>query len=156
MGFRVGVGFSHEVTTGDSHGREPVEQYSTVASVLKGRQATTRNSTPIVPSGLSVRLFLLTLGLAPEADACRHFVTNTHSAWQPRIYFKQCFCFSKSFTALGKPPDDWLAQPKLPGRLSETFRSQFWGTSKSVSQTEARQADDQQGRRIIDNQRSID
>ncbi len=41
------------------------------------------------------------IGLAPVANTCRHFVTETHSALQPRIHFNQCRCFSRSFTALG-------------------------------------------------------
>ncbi len=47
--------FSHEVTTGISHGREPVVSKKVGRKVPKGRQAYELTRLPVVPSGLNTK-----------------------------------------------------------------------------------------------------
>ena len=94
--------FSHEVTTGISHGREPVVSKKVGRKVPKGRQADELTRLPVVLSGLKTTRRNLLHGLAPVSTTYRHFVTETHCALQRILQFNQCFCFSKSFTALGE------------------------------------------------------
>ena len=79
--------FSHEVTTGISHGREPVVSEKVGRKVPKGRQAYELTCLPVVISGLKTTRRNLLHGLAPVANTYRHFVTETHSVLQPLLKF---------------------------------------------------------------------
>ena len=70
--------FSHEVTTGISHGREPVVSKKVGRKVPKGRQAYELACLTVVPSGLSVRR-LATHGFASVCSSRRWAIRVTNS-----------------------------------------------------------------------------
>ena len=96
--------FSHEVTTGISHGREPVVSKKVGRKVPKGRQAYELTCLPVVLSGLKTTRRNLLHGLAPVAITYRHFVTQSHSNCR-RQSFAVPHCFhAKTLHSVGLFP----------------------------------------------------
>ena len=66
---------SHEVTVGDRHGREPVEQHSTVVFSPEGTTGVSFRVVACRPFRTENDCRMLFHGLAPVAITYRHFVT---------------------------------------------------------------------------------
>ena len=107
--------FSHEVTTGISHGREPVVSKNVGRKVHKGRQTHEFTRLPVVLSGLKTTRRNLLHGLAPVANTYRNFVTQSHSNCGRRFFtVPRCF-HAKTLHSVG-------LRPKHPssGRVKNT------------------------------------